>query len=393
MWPDTQSWKRLRPGRPAVRQALGLACVSAVLGLAYNAASPIGIRWTTAPTAPSPDPGKPLSDVHQANQPPPLAGAETASAPPPPLERTPILPRRAGQGDPQPAPPPSHREGATPGYVAPTPTTWPEVEPRLARGELVLVDSRSSAAYQAAHIPGAVSLPEPPSPEQLRAFRERYPTSAHVVTYCGSTSCSISFRSAQRLAREAGYGFVQYMTGGFQAWQRDQALKTEAGTVATPAEALLSSSAAAVRSGATNDTHRPSRPAIDPPVTPPIDGALPDQPLENALPISWSQVRPLLEIGQVVLVDARPAEAYEAGHIPGAISVPSDSPAALVHSRLESFAPSTRLVAYCQSMGCPEGFQLATRLLREFEFLNTQFLFEGYADWVRLRASSGGGAP
>ena len=36
---------------------------------------------------------------------------------------------------------------------------WPEVKAKLARGEIVLVDARDTLAYEAGHIPGAISLP------------------------------------------------------------------------------------------------------------------------------------------------------------------------------------------------------------------------------------------
>jgi len=65
-----------------------------------------------------------------------------------------------------------------------------------------------------------------------------------------------------------------------------------------------------------------------------------------------------------VFIDARPLEGFREGHIPGAISVPSERSGALddvVTRLLESGRPA---VVYCQGMECDEAHLLAARLRR-----------------------------
>jgi rhodanese-related sulfurtransferase len=257
-----------------------------------------------------------------------------------------------------------------------------EVQPLHARAEVVLVDARARAAYEAVHIPGAISLPEPPGEAEWAEFVARHARQEHIVVYCSSTSCSISYRLAHRLAREGGYTFVQYLTGGLQEWQREQARGAGPGKdPVAPVPAIGTPDGEAVGKVAETVMPRPLPPPATEPVTPEVAGGTPAVRLEHALPISWAQAQPMLATGQILLLDARTLEEFEAGHIPGAVSLPLASPPELIRSRLEGHPGSTRLVAYCGAMGCPEAFQLATRLLREFGVLNAQFLFEGYAEW------------
>src|SRR4051812_33537813 len=52
--------------------------------------------------------------------------------------------------------------------------------------------------------------------------------------------------------------------------------------------------------------------------------------------------------GEVVLVDVRPTEEYDAGHIPGARSVPLDE----LEDRLAELPPEREVVAYCRGPLC-----------------------------------------
>src|ERR671938_1231782 len=52
--------------------------------------------------------------------------------------------------------------------------------------------------------------------------------------------------------------------------------------------------------------------------------------------------------GDVVLVDVRPPEEYEAGHIPGARSIPLDE----LEGRLAELPPDREVVAYCRGPLC-----------------------------------------
>jgi rhodanese-related sulfurtransferase len=52
--------------------------------------------------------------------------------------------------------------------------------------------------------------------------------------------------------------------------------------------------------------------------------------------------------GDVIVVDARPATEYAAGHIPGALSIPVDD----LKQRLQKLPKSKPYVAYCRGPYC-----------------------------------------
>ncbi|WP_432124255.1 rhodanese-like domain-containing protein [Streptomyces sp. C10-9-1] len=80
----------------------------------------------------------------------------------------------------------------------------------------VLVDSRSTEAWEQGHVPGAVHLPTALVPEQAERLLDR---AVPVVAYCWGPGCDGAARSALALA-ERGYR-VKEMLGGFEYWARE----------------------------------------------------------------------------------------------------------------------------------------------------------------------------
>ncbi|GHK05710.1 sulfurtransferase [Streptomyces sp. Y2F8-2] len=80
----------------------------------------------------------------------------------------------------------------------------------------VLLDSRSTAAWDQGHIPGAVHLPTALIPEQAAQLLDR---AVPVVTYCWGPGCNGATRAALALA-ERGFR-VKEMLGGFEYWVRE----------------------------------------------------------------------------------------------------------------------------------------------------------------------------
>ncbi|MFJ4715241.1 rhodanese-like domain-containing protein [Streptomyces sp. NPDC088785] len=80
----------------------------------------------------------------------------------------------------------------------------------------VVVDSRSTAAWDQGHVPGAVHLPTALVPEQAGQLLD---PSVPVVTYCWGPGCNGAARSALALA-ELGFQ-VKEMLGGFEYWVRE----------------------------------------------------------------------------------------------------------------------------------------------------------------------------
>lgn len=80
----------------------------------------------------------------------------------------------------------------------------------------VLIDSRSRAAWDQAHIPGAVHLPTADVPTRAAELLD---PAVPVVTYCWGPGCNGATRSALALSR-AGYQ-VKEMIGGIEYWIRE----------------------------------------------------------------------------------------------------------------------------------------------------------------------------
>ena len=90
------------------------------------------------------------------------------------------------------------------------------------------------------------------------------------------------------------------------------------------------------------------------------------------------RMRDLLERAQssdVIILDARPAIEYRAGHIAGAISVPLDE----LHDRLRSLPTDKEYVAYCRGPYCVYADR-AVELLRRSR-RPARRLLEGFPEW------------
>jgi rhodanese-related sulfurtransferase len=79
--------------------------------------------------------------------------------------------------------------------------------------------------------------------------------------------------------------------------------------------------------------------------------------------------------GEVVLLDVRPSEEYDAGHLPGAVSIPHGE----LKRRLAEIPKNRRVVAYCRGPYCVFAGQ-AVRLLRSRGFKAAR-IEDGVADW------------
>ena len=79
--------------------------------------------------------------------------------------------------------------------------------------------------------------------------------------------------------------------------------------------------------------------------------------------------------GRVVVVDVRPRLEFEAGHLPGAISIPLDE----LSQRISDFGTDTAIVAYCRGQYCV----MAAHAVAQFRAagLQAQRLDGGPPDW------------
>lgn len=75
-------------------------------------------------------------------------------------------------------------------------------------------------------------------------------------------------------------------------------------------------------------------------------------------PVTHQELRRLVRDGVVTVIDARPREEYEAGHIPGALSVP----VAELKRRLSEIPKGREVIAYCRGPYCVYSLEAVTLL-------------------------------
>jgi rhodanese-related sulfurtransferase len=182
------------PGSELVRDAAFIFIAAVCLGFAYNAASPLGVRWAAGAITPAPaaEPALPTG------APDPALRNETLTAvilPDDPAAVRPVV-----------------------GQKLPATMAWAEVKPLLAKGEIVLVDARDTLAYEAGHIPGAVSLPVDAFNEKIAAFTASIPKTRPLVFYCASIRCRLAHEAAVLLSGQFGYTDVREMPCGYAEW-------------------------------------------------------------------------------------------------------------------------------------------------------------------------------
>jgi rhodanese-related sulfurtransferase/DNA-binding transcriptional ArsR family regulator len=79
--------------------------------------------------------------------------------------------------------------------------------------------------------------------------------------------------------------------------------------------------------------------------------------------------------GLVTVLDVRPSEEYEMGHIPGALNIPINE----IEQHLASLPKGQEVIAYCRGEYCVLAFE-AVAALREKGF-SARRLEEGYPEW------------
>ena len=92
-------------------------------------------------------------------------------------------------------------------------------------------------------------------------------------------------------------------------------------------------------------------------------------------PIGGEELRRRMRRREVVVLDVRPTEEYQAGHIPGALSVPL----AELKERLHVLSKSRDIVAYCRGPYCVMAIE-AVELLRRKGF-RAQRMEHGVIEW------------
>ena len=92
------------------------------------------------------------------------------------------------------------------------------------------------------------------------------------------------------------------------------------------------------------------------------------------------EARQLFDSGEYVFVDARSPEDFEAGHIPGAVSLPVGQSEERVAAFLERYPPEASIITYCSGRTCQDSHHVAEFLL-EFGYDNVTVFIDGFPGW------------
>ncbi|SFM28555.1 Rhodanese-related sulfurtransferase [Paenibacillus sp. 1_12] len=92
-------------------------------------------------------------------------------------------------------------------------------------------------------------------------------------------------------------------------------------------------------------------------------------------PIALDELMERMEKGEVLLLDVRPEDEYEMGHIPGAISIPIEE----LENHLASLPVNKEIVAYCRGPYCLMSAQ-AVEIMKS-KGIKASRLEEGVHEW------------
>jgi rhodanese-related sulfurtransferase len=101
----------------------------------------------------------------------------------------------------------------------------------------------------------------------------------------------------------------------------------------------------------------------------------------NPSPIHWPEAKALAAEGRAVLMDVRHKSMFDAGHIPGAISLPEHSPPQEFTAFLARQPTNVVLVVYCSSTSCSQSARVANRLVNEFHWPSVRYMTGGYREY------------
>lgn len=163
---------------------------------------------------------------------------------------------------------------------------------QIANKPLYFVDVRSAGEFQKRHIDGAINVPH------SRILAAKLPMKNTLVLYCAGEGCSVSKAAGAELVQN-GYKKVFVLDGGLAAWEAN-------GFPITPAQ---------------SPDVKPSTPAGR---------------------VSPRDLSKRLKKGSSLILDARPAAEFSAGHVPGALNVPLET----LESRLGELDKTRSIVVY-----------------------------------------------
>ena len=96
---------------------------------------------------------------------------------------------------------------------------------------------------------------------------------------------------------------------------------------------------------------------------------------------------------RTVLVDVRQGPMFDAGHIPGAISLHEISPPQKFAAFLNQQPTNIRVIVYCSSASCSQSVRGANRFVNEFRWPSVRYMTGGYLEYQQAGLVNSTSAP
>jgi len=98
--------------------------------------------------------------------------------------------------------------------------------------------------------------------------------------------------------------------------------------------------------------------------------------------VDTDRMRAIVATGSHLILDARPLSDYDAGHLPGAMSLPRESFETAYPELAPVLTPADPLVVYCSGPLCDDALLVIERL-REAGFSGASLYLDGWEGWRR----------
>lgn len=201
--------------RRTTRDALILFLAATALAVVYNSASPLGVRWR-AGSAESAAP-TPTGRANDSNETLAITSRTQRTAP----SANPRVQNETLSVSVQPTT--LALPNTTPAQKNIPSMTWPQV--KTMGNAIVIVDARDPTAFDAGHVPNAISLPTRLLRENIDTFTAEVPRNKPIAIYCANAKCTLSRNLAQALVEQYGYLDVRDVPGGYAEWLLNQPAK------------------------------------------------------------------------------------------------------------------------------------------------------------------------
>jgi len=132
----------------------------------------------------------------------------------------------------------------------------------------------------------------------------------------------------------------------------------------------------------------PVAPAVTPPPAAPPAVAVVPPAVQNPVATHWAEAKPLVASGQAVLVDVRHKSMYDAGHIPGAISLPETSTPEEFTAFLNQYPTNLTIIVYCSSTSCSQSARVAGRLVTQYQRPSVKYMTGGYMEYQQAELAN-----